>query len=127
MDETDMDFGVFFCKMAGKMFSAVDRAVLTARAAEADHQAAEASSVIGLYMRIHDTIDMVKEPEYFPVILKKFYNRKISACQFLIWLVTSGVMDAAAVKDISASVTGRIMRDAFMKREAADRNRKLAV
>ena len=53
------------------MLGAVDRAVLAACAAEADHQAAEAAAGVCLHMRIHHAVYMVKETEHFPVILQE--------------------------------------------------------
>ena len=39
MGETDTDVRIFLAQVGGEMLGAIDRAVLAARAAEADHQA----------------------------------------------------------------------------------------
>ena len=105
MDETDVDVRIFIGKVTGKMFCAVDRAMLTARAAEADHETAESASAVGLHMWVHDTIDMFQETEHFSIVFKEFDYLSIPACKFFIRLVTSWIMDAAAVEDVAASVT----------------------
>ena len=84
--------------------------MLTACAAERNHQVLESPALIGLDMRIHDTIYMVKETEHFTIILKEFYDRLIAACQFFIRLISSRIMDRSAIEDITAAVSGRISR-----------------
>lgn len=104
MNEEDDDIRVFFRKMCGKMFGAIYGAVLSSRAAERDHKIGEASFTEGFHMRIHDPIDMVQKAEHFPVLLKESYDRLVAAGQFLIWLISSRIMDRTAIKHISAAI-----------------------
>ena len=93
MGETDTDVRIFLAKMGGKVLGAIDRAVLAAGAAEADHQAAETAAGVCLHMRIDDPIDMFKEAEHFPIIFQEPYHRFIASGQLLVRLVASRIMD----------------------------------
>ena len=104
MDETDMDVRVFSGKVTSEMFGTVDRTVLASGASETDRKAAESTTAVGLDVRIDDTLDMLEEAEYFSVIFKKLDHCTIPSCELLVCLITSRIMDAAAIEDIAASV-----------------------
>ena len=104
MDETDTDSRVFLCQMSSKMLGTIHRPVLSSSASETDHQIAESASGKSLHMRVDHAIDMIKESEYFSVILQKINHFPISSCQFLIRFITSGVVDASAVKNIASTI-----------------------
>ena len=91
--QADTDVRVFLAEVGGEVLGAVDRAVLAACAAEADHQAAEAAAGVCLHMRIHHAVYMVKETEHFPVIFQEPYHRFIASGQLLVRLVASRIMD----------------------------------
>ena len=93
MGETDTDVRIFLAEVGGEALSAIDRAMLAAGAAEADHQAAEAAAGVCLHMRINYTIDMFKEGEHFPVIFQETYYRLIASGQLLVWLIATRIMD----------------------------------
>ena len=93
MDKADGQSRVLLRKMCSKMLGAIDRPVLTSCAAERNHQAGESTPHICLNMRIYDPIDMFQKAEHFPILFKKPHHRLIPACQFLIWLIFSGIMD----------------------------------
>ena len=120
MNEADTDVRILLCEMCSEMLCAIDRAVLASGTAEADHQIGEAATAIGLHMRIDHTIYMLKEAEHFPIVFQELYHRLITACQFLVWFVTSGIVDRAAVKHIAATVSGRIVRHSLLERETVD-------
>lgn len=113
MNQADADVRVFPAEVGGEMFGAVDRAVLAAGAAEADHQAGEAAAGVCLDMRINDSIDMFQEAEDFAIVLKEADDRLVSACPLLVWLISARVMDGSAVEDVTAPVARRVLRYAF--------------
>ena len=115
MNEADTDVRILISKVGSEMFCTIDRTVLASGAAEADHQVCETTLAICLHMRIYHSIDMFKEPEHFPIILQELYHRLISACQFLIWLITSGIVDRSAVEHISTTIAGRIVRHSLLE------------
>ena len=84
VDEADAEAGIFLGKVVGHVLSAVNRTVLAARAAEADHKAIESALHVCLHMRIHYPIGMLKEAEHFPIVLQEPYHRLVSSGQFLI-------------------------------------------
>jgi hypothetical protein len=118
---------IFLGEMTGQMLGAIYRAMLAACTSETYHQAREASAGIGPDMRIHYTIDMVKETYYLSVIFQKPYDRFIPACQFLIRFISARIMDRAAVKDIAAAIAGRITRYSFLERKAAHLDSQTAI
>lgn len=64
-------------------------------------------------MGIGKLIHAFKENQYLTVILKESYHGGIKSGKLLVWLITSGVMGAATVKDISSSITRLVFRYAF--------------
>ena len=117
MDETHTDARIFLRKVMRHVLRTVDRSVLTAGAAEADHQAIEPTLHISLHMRIHNTICMLQEAEYLTVILKESDHRLITSGQFLVRLISSRIMNRPAVEHISAAVSCRIIRNSLLERE----------
>ena len=119
MDEADAEAGIFPGKVVGHVLSAVNRTVLTACAAEADHKAIESALHVCLHMRIHYPIGMLKETEHLTVVLKESYYRLVSSGQFLIWFISSRIVDRPAVEHVSSAVAGRVIWYSFLEREAA--------
>ena len=95
--------------MIREVFCTIYRTVLTSCTSEAYHQTCESATHICLNMRIHHSIYMLQKAGYLSVVFKEPYHRLIPSCQFLIWLITSGVMYRTAVKDISTTIAGRIV------------------
>ena len=93
MDQADTDVRVFCSEVGSEVLSAIDRTVLAAGAAEAYHQAGKTASAVGLDMRVHDTVDMFQKGEHFAIILKELDHWFITACQFLVWLISARIMD----------------------------------
>ena len=115
MDEANTDVWVFLGEMVGKMLCTVYRAVLASCAAEADHQTGESSFAVCLDMRIDDSVDMLQKTEHLTVILKELNDRLVASSQFLIWFISSRIVDRSAVKDIPSSVSRRIIRHPFLE------------
>ena len=127
MYETYTDIGIFLRKVTGQMFGAIDRTVLASRAAEAHHKACEPAARICLDMRVNDPVYMFKETDYLPVIFKESYYRLVAAGKLLVRLIAARIMDRAAVEHISSSVSGHVLRNAFLEGEAVDLDFELSV
>ena len=126
MVEDDAD-AVFRMEMLGQMLGAIHRAVLTARAAEGEHQVCEAALQIALHMGISQAIDAVEEGEDLAVVLEKLDDGSIQACELLVGLIAPGVVRGTAVEDIASAVAALILGDAALeaKRKYADNKGRL--
>jgi hypothetical protein len=108
-------------QMLGEMFGAIDGAVLTARTTESDLHMREVAFEETLYMMVHEPIDRLQESKYLAVFLEEVNNRLVKAREGLVLLVFARVMGGTAVEDISAAVTGSVLRQPALKRERVNR------
>ena len=90
--------------MLGKMLGRIDTTVLTASTAEAEHQRGEASLNISVDMMVGKAINTIEEGQYLAIILQESDDRLVETRQFLIWLVSAGVMGASTIEDITTSI-----------------------
>ncbi len=90
--------------MLGKMLGRIDTTVLTACTAEAEHQRGEASLNISVHMMVGKAINTIEEGQYLAIILQESDDWLVETRQFLVWLVSAGVMGAATIEDITASI-----------------------
>ena len=86
----------FIMDMLGEMLCGIYTAMLTSSATEAEHQRGETSLDITAHMGISQLIHRVEEGEYLAVILKESDYRLVETSEFLIRLITSWIMSAAA-------------------------------
>ena len=119
----------FIMDMLGEMLCGIYTAMLTSSATEAEHQRGETSLDITAHMGICQLIYGVEEGEYLAVVLKESDDWFVKTSEFLIRLVSSGTVSAAAVEDISSAVARRIVGDYIAIREAtnSDYERTLAI
>ena len=96
--------------------------VLPSSASEGKHQVGEPTLDVACHMGIGQLVNAVEEGEDFPVILKESYDRFVETSEELVWLVSPGVVRAAAVKDIPSPIAGCVIGDAFVIREAEHPN-----
>ena len=96
-----------------QMLGGIDRAVLTTRTAEGEHQRGEATLDIAAHMSIGQLIDGVEEGEDLTVVLQESDDRLVESCEFLIGFITARVMGASAVEHIAATVATLILGDAL--------------
>ena len=127
MYEAYTDIRVVFRQVTGQMFGAIDRTVLASRTAEAHHKACEPAAQICLDMSVHDPVNMFKETYYLPVIFKESYYWLVATGKFLVRLIAARIMDRSAVEHISSSVSGHVLRNAFLEGEAVDLDFELSV
>ena len=80
-------------------------------------------------MSIGQFIDRVEEGKDLTIVLKETDNRLIKTRQFLIGFITTGVVGATAVKDITATIATLVLRDTFAigKTEHPDHQRSLRI
>src|SRR5574344_100375 len=115
--------------MLGQMLRGINTAVLAAGTTEAEHQVGEAALDVAFHVCISQTIYIVEEGKYLTVILKEAYHRFVQSRKFLIRFVTAGIMGAAAVEDIAATIARLILRDSLAEGETitAHHQRSLVV
>ena len=109
-----------FCQMLCR----IDAAVLSACTSETEHQACESALDIAAHMSISKFIHAVEECQYLSVVLKETYNRFVKSRKFLVRLISSGIMGAAAVEHITTAVARLVFRYSLVIREAVDANHK---
>ena len=63
--------------MLGQMLGAIYAAVLSASAAEGEHQVCKSTADIALHMVLRQRIDMAEEGEYLAVVFQKLYHRLV--------------------------------------------------
>ena len=90
--------------MFGHVLRTVDRAVLTARAAEANHQICKTTLFISCDRRIYKRITVLKIIDYLTVILKELYHLRVKAVKRLIAFILTGIVYCSTVKDIASAV-----------------------
>ena len=70
------EFGV---QVSGDVFARVDRAVLSAGAAEADGQVGEAPFQVTVYMSVHQSVHMFQEAGDFPIVFQEADDRFVAS------------------------------------------------
>ena len=120
MAEINLYLGEMLMDMFSQMLSTIDRAMLSACTAEAEHQAGEATLYVALHMGIGQTIDTFEECEYLAVILQELYHRLVKSCHVLILFIATWVMGGTAVEDVAATVAAIVGRYAPFVRKTID-------
>ena len=118
-----------FVDMLCQMLGRIHTAMLTTRATETEHQRGKTSLDISVHVMIGKCIDMLQELENLTIILQESDHRFIQARQLLVRLITTWIVSASTVKDITATIARRIFRNTIFKGEAVDSHykRSLAV
>ena len=91
--------------------------MLTTRATETELQGGESSLDITTYMMVCQRIDMIQELQYLSIILQETDDRLVQSRQLLIWLISARVVGASTIEDITSSIAGWILWNAFLIRE----------
>ena len=108
----------FLMDMLGEMLCGINTAMLTAGATKAEHQRRETALDIATHMGIGQLIYRVEEGEYLAVVLEESDYRFVETREFLVWLISSGIMCASAVEDISAAIARGVVGYALAIGEA---------
>ena len=72
-------------------------------------------------MSIRQLINGVEEGEYLAVILQESDYRLVETCEFLVRLVTSGIVRTAAIEDISSTIARGVVGYALAIGKATER------
>ena len=119
----------FLMDMLGEMLCGINTAMLTTGATKAEHQRSESSLDIATHMGIGQFIHRVEEGEYLSVVLKESDYRFVETGEFLVWLISPGVVRTSAVEYISATIARGVVGYALAIGEAiyGDDKRTLAI
>ena len=107
-------------QMLGQMLRAVNGAMLSAGASEADLQVRELSLYEALHVVVHKIIDVVQELRDSPVVLKERDDFLVQSGELTVMLVLARVVDRTAIEDVTASVACRVNRNPFLVGETED-------
>src|SRR5213080_944509 len=97
--------------MIGQLFGQIDRAVLSARATERDHQVLEAAVLISGDTCVNQRRDLIKKSMNAFLLVEILGNRRIFACEVLKSLFTPGIGQTASIKNESAAIAGFVFRN----------------
>ncbi len=123
MGEVDAN-AIFPVEMLGEVLGAIDGAMLTACAAEGEHEVGEAALEVALNMMIGEAIDAVEEGEDLAVVLKEADDGSVQAGELLVGLVAAGVVRGTTVEDVTAAVAAGVLRKATLEGEGEDADNK---
>ena len=93
-----------FRKVAGKMLGAIDGAMLSAGAAEADLHVSEFPLHEALDMLVDHGVNIVEEFGDSPVVLKELDHLRIQSRELAVMLVLARVIDGPAIKHIASTI-----------------------
>ena len=113
---------IFLVEMVGKVFGAIDGAVLATGAAESDLEVGEAAFEETLDVMIYQSVHRLQETEYLAVSFEEINDRLIEAGERFILVVLTGVVSRATIEHIAASVATIIVRYTFFERKRVDGN-----
>ena len=112
--------GIALLQMLSKGIGAIDAAVLSTRATKGDLEVFEIAFDKALDMMIDKAVNRVQESQYFPILLKEVDDGLVMTGEVFELFILTGVMGAAAVKNIPASVAGSIGGKTFLEGETND-------
>ena len=114
-------------KMLGEFLGAVGGAVLPSRASEGNLKMAETPVYETLDMGVDQREHMPQECQDLPVCLQELLDLPVKAGHGTETLVLAGIVDGTAVEDITSTIAGQILGNAFPVGEAIDMDVKPAV
>ena len=122
----DAEFAVY---MLCQMLCRVDTAMLSAGTSEREHKVGKSTVDIALYMSVSQLIYTFEKGKNLTVVLKESYYGLVESCEFLVWLIASGIVSGTAVEYIASAIARSVLRNALTVREAehAHSQRALAV
>ena len=101
---------VFVVQMLCQKLGTIDRTVLPAGTTERHLQVRKIAFNEPLYMMVHQSINGLQERKYLAVFFEKIDHRLVETGKGFVLLILTGIMGRTAVEDVSASVTGLIVR-----------------
>ena len=122
MFDNDIDRGEFFPQKLRCFFRAVYAPVLSAGAAEIHRQILVTPLNVFFYRQSDRFLRQIQKFGQLRLVREKLYNFGTFAVEFLVFFVTSGVVNGAAVKDKASAVAGRVVRNASAVRKTLHLN-----
>src|SRR5262250_694743 len=98
------------CQVCGQLLCQVYRAVLSAGAAEGDHQALEPAPLIIAHSGINERDDTGEKLMDAHLLAQIVDHRRVLASKFLETWFASRIGKAASIEDESAAMTGIVLR-----------------
>lgn len=120
MDQYDAGGGELFVEKAGGPIRAVNGTMLTAGAAESNLQGGKAALQEAACVVRDKGLRVLQEGKDLTVLLQETDDGLVAAGKLFILLVLAGIVRSAAVENVSASVAGRVLRDAFFEGKTID-------
>ena len=111
---------VFLVQVLSEVLCTIDGAVLTARAAEGEHEIGEAALQVTLNVVVSQAIDAIEKNGNLAVVLEEANNRSVQTCELLVRLVTTWVVCRSAVEDIASTIATLIFGNAAFIGEGED-------
>ena len=96
-----------------QMLGGINGAMLTTRTTESEHQRGEAALDISAHMGIGQLIDRIEEGENLAIVLEESDHGLVETRQFLVGLITAGVVGRTAVKHIAATIAALVLGDSL--------------
>ena len=103
-----------------QMLCAIDAAVLSAGASEAEHERGEPPFQVALHMGVGQAEDGLEEREDLAVVFQELDDGLVESGHLLVLLIASRVVGCPAVEHVAAAVTAGVLRDAPLVGEAVD-------
>ena len=105
---------------SGETLGTVDRAVLTAGAAEGDLKVGEITFLVFFNALTHDGFHMVEKQVDGGLLLQKFDDGTILAGVGFVFGIAAWVGQRTTVEDETAAVAGGVVRETFLETERED-------
>jgi len=103
--------------MLCEFLGAVSGTMLAAGAAKGHLQMRESPLQETVHVGVHDGEHVAKESQHLAVVLEELLHLPVKTGHAAETLVLAGVVDGAAVEDVAASISGQVLRYAFLERE----------
>jgi hypothetical protein len=116
MDDVNLDTKLSM-QIFAEMLGTIDTTMLATCATEREHEVGESTLQIAFDVHISQPIDVLQEGKYLAIVLQESDNGLVKSGQLLVGLVSTGIVRAATIKDISATITAIVLRDAFTEGE----------
>ena len=101
-------------QMLGQMLGGIDAAETAARTSESKHQVSKPAPEITRHMGICQFVDTVQERQNLSVLFLKTDYRSVQTRQGFVRFIPSGIVRAAAIEHITASVPVGVFGNPFL-------------
>ena len=103
--------------MLGQMLRRIHTAMLTACAAEREHQRRESTLNVAAHMVVGQLIHRIQKRQYLAIVLQESNHRLIQSRQLLIRLISTRVVRASTVEHVTTTIATLVLGDALAIRK----------